>query len=129
MRRWLYTTLVNDPGLSALISGRVFQGEGMDTAQVVKPFVVYRMGNETDENLAEWDAHPRRVFFQVYVHDTGPDYQGVDEVIKAVKEALRNKSSASDQVMTVTYLETSRDLEDSTMQTVFRYVRFQAILS
>lgn len=129
LRPWLYNTLVNDVNLVPLVGGRVFQGEGMVTAQVIKPFLVFRIGNETSELLAEEDVTPRRVFFQIYVHDTGPDYQIVDSAVEAVKKALLGKKSVPDNLMQTIYLETSRDLDDQTLQTVFRYVRFQAILS
>lgn len=126
----MYSVLVNDPGVSALAGTRVFQGESMITAQVEKPFLVFRIGNETSFDLSGEDVTPRRVFFQIYVHDSGPDYQRVDDLGKAVKTAFRvNRKSVANSIMDTIYLETSRDLDDPSLETIFRYFRFQLILS
>lgn len=120
--------LTQDFDLNNMFAGRVFQGESLQNSTQVKPFLVYRLGNDTSEQLSEEDVHPHRQFFLVYVHDVPYDYQKVDEGCSLVIRAFRGWTSAADNIMQVRYLETSRDLYDSVLDTVYRYVRFQLIL-
>jgi hypothetical protein len=100
----------------------------MLTAQVEKPFLVYHLGNDTDEQLSEVSS-PHRQFFQIYVHDVIGDYSQIDEIIKLVKDLLRARSNAGARVIVTRYLETSQDLRDEVLDTIFRYMRFQLVMS
>lgn len=126
-RSWLYNTLLNDGPLSAVVADRVIQGGGLRDANVTVPFIVYHLGNDTDENLAESGPAPHRQFFQVYVHDDSGDYTRIDNIGYLVKNALRNGTDRGD-ILTIRYLETSQDLSDETLNTIFRYLRFQFIM-
>jgi len=129
MRRFLYETLNEYPPLRDVHEGRVFQGESMLKAPQAWPFLVYRMGNETDEQFSE-SRMPKRHFFQVYIHDQPADYQQIDSVMALVRDAFKAAgSSPEDNIMQIVYLETSRDLDDPTLGTIMRYMRFQLILS
>lgn len=127
MRTWLNNTLKNDTQLTTMLTGGVHQGESMTSANVVKPFLVYTIGNATDEQLSEEPEGPERQFFQIYIHDEGADYQQIDDIIARVKTLLRNARDPESGIITVIYLETSRDLDDGTMGTILRYIRFVAI--
>lgn len=132
-RKFIYGTLVNYMPLLELVGEadpRIFAKKSMTSATELYPFIVYKLGNDTSEGLAE-DQTISRQFFQVWVHDkhdreTG-DYERIDNVIKKVKEAFKLAGSASHKVWTTLYLETSQDLNDDTMNTLFRYIRFQLI--
>lgn len=128
MRRWLLERLVTDPSIAAMVSDRIFQGESATTNLIEKPFIFYTIGNATDEQLSEEGDRPYRQFFQIYIHDAPADYTKIDSVVKLVKDRLQNARSTEYNVMTVNHLETSRDLDDDTMGTIFRYCRFQAIM-
>lgn len=127
MRTWLYQTLKNDPGLIELFGNRFYQGESMMSANIAKPFLVYTIGNATDALLSEEMNTPERQFFQIYIHDEGADYTKIDEGVRRVKNLLRHQQSAEAGIIDIVYLETSRDLDDVTMNTILRYIRFQAI--
>ena len=127
MRTWLYQTLSNDFTLQADLDNRFYQGESMDSSTVEKPFLVYTIGNATDEELSEEPEGPERQFFQIYIHDEGADYTRIDRIVARVKTLLRNQSDKASGIINVIYLETSRDLDDSTMNTILRYIRFVAI--
>jgi hypothetical protein len=127
MRKWLYDLLNEDQELRDIHEGRVFQGQSLKETPK-KPFLVYRLGNDTSENLSEGTG-PRRQFFQVYIHDQFSDYSRIDELVARVKYLLENSMSPEDNILQVRYLETSRDLDDQVHDTIFRYVRFQAVLS
>jgi hypothetical protein len=128
-REFVYETLKNYPALQTFVADRVYQGESLTHSTQVKPFVVYRMGNDTSELLAEVDAFPHRQFFQVYAHDEPADYYKLDQICDAVKGAFRARNgSGVDNIYTVVYLETSRDLDDPVLNTVLRYVRFQLVM-
>ena len=127
MRTWLFQTLSNDLDLQELFGDRFYQGESMLSSVVQKPFLVYTIGNATDVLLSEDMNSPERQFFQIYIHDDGGDYTRIDQGIKLVKDKLRHQQAAEAGIIDIIYLETSRDLDDTTLNTLFRYIRFQAI--
>lgn len=134
MRTWLYSRLSTDPALASAIGvglaqlpDRVIQGENMDTRLIPRPYLVYTLGNKTDELLSEEDTVARQ-FFTIFIHDDPSDYMRIDELVNIVKARLRLQQSSSGKVIHVQHLETSRDLDDSTLGTILRYVRFQAMM-
>lgn len=125
MRKWMYDTLMTIMSFN----NNVIQGEAVTTARIAPPFAVYRMGNDTNEAL--WDDQPDnpsagRQFFQVYIHDKPADYDNIDNLVKQVIDALVNATPPAG-IIAVRYLETSRDLDDATLGTIYRYVRFQLV--
>lgn len=131
MRQFIYDTLRLDSAVEGFVGDRIYQGESMDKAELVRPFLVYRVGNETNELMSEDEAEkmPHRVFFQVYIHDNPADYTRIDDICQAVRNALVGGPYPTWNIYRVNYLETSRDLDDDTMRTILRYVRFQAVRS
>lgn len=129
MRQFIYEQLTGDPAIAAIVGDRVFQGESMDHAELTRPFLVYRMGNETNELFSEDTQTPHREFFQVYIHDNPTDYMRIDDLAKLVKAVLVSGPYPAYKILRVNYLETSRDLNDDVMRTILRYVRFQAVRS
>lgn len=128
MRAWLHQQLTD---IAATITeggpSNIYQNESMLTAVEVKPFWVYSIGNMTSELLSE-DMDPGRQFFQIYVHDEGADYSRIDDHVEIIKAGLRNKNDKDARIINVIFLETSRDLDDQSMGTLMRYIRFQAIV-
>lgn len=129
MRQFVYETLSGNAPIQAVVADRVFQGESMLVAEMAHPFLVYRIGNETNELFSEDTLRPHRVFFQVYIHDRGGDYMRIDDLVKLVIDALVGGPYPAYKILRVNYLETSRDLDDAEMGTILRYVRFQAVRS
>ena len=127
-RQFIFDTL-RTPALEDKVGDRVFQQASVLTAQHYKPFLIYTIGNNTDEGMADPDTYtPSRQFFQVYIHDAVGDYAQIDDLIKLVKTAFLT-AALPDDVSGVQYLETSRDLDDPTLQTIMRYVRFQLAMA
>lgn len=126
-RTWLYGKLASTPG----VAGRVFAKKSMTSSQEQHPYIVYKFGNNTNEELAE-EVDASRQFVQIFVHDYADkdsgDYTRIDEIVRSLKQTLINQSSAEDGVLTTLYLETSQDLDDDTLNTVMKYVRFQLVL-
>lgn len=130
-RTFIYRTLANNPGVTSLVGGasnpRIFAKKSMTSSVEECPYIVYKLGNETSLDFAETHEMSNQ-FFQVWVHDFHDgdvaDYEKIDEVISAVKSAFFLASSGSDMVYSVKFLETSQDLNDDTLNTVFKYVRF-----
>lgn len=129
MRQFIYDALRLDSGIEAIVEDRIFQGESMDAAELKRPFLVYRVGNETNELFSEDAQMPHRVFFQVYIHDNPSDYMRIDDLANLVRAALVGGPYPDYKILRVNYLETSRDLDDDVMRTIVRYVRFQAVRS
>jgi hypothetical protein len=126
-RSFLFGLLKNDPTLQDMVGDRIFQSSSMTSANVTKPYLVYHIGNNTSENLA--DDHPAsRYFFQVYIYDEEGDYSRVDDIGDQVKLLLMGQGSPEDKIMTTRYLERSQDLNDDTLKAIFNYLRFQWIL-
>jgi len=128
-RRFVYETLGNYVPLQALVADRIYQGESLDKSTQVKPFIVYRMGNDTDMNFAEADKFPHQQFFLIYAHDEPADYSKVDDILNACIQAFRLANSVPYGITATRYLETSRDLDDAILATIMRYSRFQFIMS
>lgn len=132
-RTFVYETLSGNAALTELIGGdnpRIFAKKTMTSSIEKHPFLVYKFGNATSEGLSE-TINAERQFFQVWVHDyhdgETADYMRIDAVVDAVKNALRAKGSGADGVWMINFLETSQDLNDETLNTIFRYIRFQLI--
>lgn len=129
-RTWLYQRLATFPGLVNVVNGRVFAKKSMTSSIEQHPYLVYKMAFSSNEDLSE-DSQVSRQFVQIFVHDYSDgevaDYMRIDEVIDQVKLALRLGESAQDGVIATRYLETSQDLNDETLNTVMKYIRFQLI--
>jgi hypothetical protein len=133
-RTWTYKRLTTFPGLIALIGAddpRVFAKKSMTSSIELHPYIVYKLGNNTGEDLAE-DQDVSRQFLQIFVHDYADgevaDYTKIDAVIKQIKLAFKLQSSPADGVIAANYLETSQDLNDETLNTVMKYIRLQLIV-
>lgn len=137
MRAWLYDTLRTDTDLQlelgiteAELSTRIVPRESQSTFNLPKPFFVYGLGNNTNEDLAEDQDHEaHRQFFQIWIHDEGGDYGLIDNCITIIKRRLHLASHPPSKVTTVRWLETSGEFANETYNTIFRYLRFQAIIS
>lgn len=133
-RTFVYGKLTDQAGpVAPLVGGdnpRVFAKKSMTSAVEDHPYIVYKLGNETNEDLAE-DQDVSRQYVQIWVHDFHDseigDYMKIDEVIAAIKLAFKNAGSASDGIWTSRFLEVSQDLNDDTLKTLFKYIRYQLI--
>jgi hypothetical protein len=109
----------------------VFAKKSMTSNVEEHPFIVYKLGNSTGEALSE-EVDADRQFLQIFVHDYADvetaDYIVIDSVLAEIRAALHQASSAEDGVIAALYLETSQDLNDETLNTVMRYIRFQLIV-
>lgn len=131
-RTWVYSRLTQTPALSALIGDdnpRVYAKKSMTSGVEVHPYIVYKMGNSTAVGLSERDDAEVQ-FVQIWIHDykdeVVADYARIDEVITEVKRALQVDPTESG-LWQAQFLETSQDLDDDTLNTVFRYLRYQVI--
>lgn len=130
VRAWVQHRLATDPGLLPVVAGRVMQQGAIISAQATKPYLVHHFGNATDERMADEDNfRPNRQFVQIYIHVPQGDYGAVDDLAVLVKTALLSKAGAPPELVAVQYLESSQDLQDDILQTYFRYLRYQLILS
>jgi hypothetical protein len=140
MRAWLFDRLTTSAALhawagvpdTAAMLDRVTARRGKETINLPKPFLIYGLGNDTNEQLGDPtadDVQAHRQFFQVWLHDSGPSYSLVDDGVKLVKDLLQGASSPTHKIITVNWLETSQEFNNETYNTIFRYVRFQAIIA
>jgi len=133
-RQWVFTTLSNDSGVSEIVPGdRILSNQSGMTAQIDRPFIVLKFGNDSDEGQfddPDIPQRPHRQFLEIWCHDSRPSYTQIDELVAAVRQALRTSQDAPDSyIMAAKYLETSADMIDESMDTVLRYLRFQLIMS
>src|SRR5690606_8670914 len=130
---WVYGRLTSFQPLVNLIGGsdpRVFAKKSMTSAIEAHPYIVYKLGYNADENLSE-DTDISRQFIQIWVHDYSDnetaDYDRIDAVLTQVKAAFRLQDSSEHGIISARWIETSQDLNDETLDTVFKYARFQLI--
>lgn len=135
MRTWLYQTLIGSDALKTWagvdsLTGQVVPRFSQTTINLPKPFLVYGLGNDTNESLSEDADHlAHRQFFQIWVHDEGGDYDRIDRGLGIVKTLLVNQSDRASNLTTINWLETSQEFNSEQYNTIFRYLRFQAIIS
>jgi hypothetical protein len=130
VRTWVHSRLTTYSPLVAITSDRVWQQGAILTAQEARPYLVHHFGNNTDEGMYDEDSfQPNRQFLQVFIHTDQGDYGPIDDIVPLVKEALLVLAGKPAELIGVQYLETSQDLQDDTLQTYFRYMRFQLILA
>lgn len=137
IRTWLYQTLINMGELQEYyeltspefveLKRHIFQGESAETSLMPRPFMYYTIGVRSPENLSE-ERDAARQFFTIYVHDDPADYTRIDDILGILRRNLRNSRDPASGVMTTRYLESSTDLDDQTLKTIMRYIRFQAIM-
>ncbi len=133
-RAWAYTTLTQDVALGEVVPAeQIFASQSMMTAQVPRPFIVLKFGSDSDEQLfddPDVPLRPNRQFFETWIHDNRPSYVQIDKIVGLVKQALRTQQVSPDAyIMAVKLLDVSADMEDTSMDTVLRYIRFHLILS
>lgn len=110
---------------------RIFAKKTMTSSVENTPFLVYKLGTESTEDFSD-DRDISRQFLQIWVHDYTDgevaDYDRIDRIIAIIRRVMRKLTSKDDAtVWQVRYLETSADLDDDTLNSVFRYLRFQVI--
>jgi len=109
---------------------RIVPRYSQTTINLPKPFLIYGLGNATNEDLAEDTDHVAfRQFFEVWVHDEGGDFDLIDDIVFEVKKALTGENDPSSMLTNVRWLETSGEFHNDTYNTNFRYIRFQGIIS
>lgn len=130
-RRFVYNTLSNYEPLTDLIgeaTPRIFAKKTMTSSVEEHPYIVYKLGNESVIDLAEDHQQFSTQFLQIWVHDFSAqdvaDYALIDTIISKIKDAFKLQRNPEDGVWAIRFLETSQDLDDDTLNTVFRYVRF-----
>lgn len=135
-RVFIYSTLCTTPEIANFVGGlenpRVFAKKSMTSSVEDHPFIVYKLGNSTSLDIAAEDEDINEVenqFLQIWVHDFADektaDYMRIDSVLLAIKRTFRNAANPADGVFGLQYIETSQDLNDETLNTVFKYARYQ----
>lgn len=132
-RTFIYSKLVS-PLVADHVGGienpRVFAKKTMTSADEEHPFIVYKLGVDSSENMSE-DTEISRQYIQVWVHDVDSDdhadYMRIDTIIADIKKAFFLASSADDGIWTISFIETSQDFNDATLNTLFKYARFYMI--
>lgn len=127
-RQWVYEVMTGSSALTALVpSTLILPGKAMHVVPKTKPFIVYREGNSSPDNVV---PAARRQYFTVYIHDDADpgDYMKIDEIERLLIELFNNApGDPALHIVGAKWLETSADGDDKEMETILRYVRFQVI--
>lgn len=132
LRTFITEVLRTDTALQEVFASRVLAGQSIMTAQTPKPYIVVKLMNGIDEGFDDPDvvSRPHRQFFMIYLHNQRPSYVDLDDWCGLVKNAFRLRpTSSADRITWITFLEQSADFDDVTLDTVFRYLRFQAVMT
>jgi len=129
IRTWVYSKLSSDP-IASEVGGvenpRVFAKKSMTSSIEEHPFIVYKLGNNTDDAFSE-DVEVETQYIQIWVHDftdeKSGDYMQIDRILGIIKSQFDKAVSPDDGVIRCIYLETSQDLDDNTLNTIFKYLR------
>ncbi len=141
MRPWIYDRLIADTDLQSDLGGvegiktRVMPRRSQETIVGPRPFIIFGLGNDTNERInddtatGEDDVKAHRQFWQVWIHDDNDSYAKIDDLVETVKRLFQGASSPPHDVTTTLWLETSQEFSNQTYNTLFRYIRFQSIIS
>lgn len=138
MRALLYDLLTTDTDLQQELGGadaikaRVMPRRSQGNINIEKPFIIFGLGNATNEQLSDStsdDEEAYRQFFQIWVHDEGESFVRIDDLIQIIKRRLIGVTSPAHHVVTIFWLETSQEFNNETYNTNFRYIRFQAVIA
>lgn len=128
-REWVAQTLSTPLVVKAFVDDRVWQGESVTAPPSTKPFIVYRMGNTSPDNMVRV---ARRQYFTVYFHDEANpgDYSQIDDMMQTVMDVFEAAPpSPEHNIYEARWLENSSDQDDREMGTILRYSRYQLIMS
>lgn len=128
MRQLIFDTLRNTAAVTALVGTRIYEGGALTEVPKVKPFLVVRMGAE---NVAlkgrgkpsEAFNLPKSQYSQLWAHDEGGDYLMIDNILFQARIALESIESVGN-VLTIAWIEGSRDLRDPDFNTLTKYSRY-----
>ena len=129
-REFIYSTLLTIPSideLGGLADPRIFAKKTMTSAYEQHPFIIFKLGVDSNLDISE-DTRLTRQYFQIWCHDASEDdnsdYMRIDSILKEVKNVFKMAGSAEHKVFSTTFLETSQDFNDDTLNTIFKYSRF-----
>jgi hypothetical protein len=133
LKPWLYDTLTNEPDLVTTFNKQVFAIESLTSSRVESfPYLIYALGLDEAENLAEEDDNFSRQQVRIWVHDNrtakGASYTRVNAGIALLKWKLKNSRSAENGLVLLRYVSTSEELSDEALKTVYRYIDFEAVM-
>jgi hypothetical protein len=127
MRTWLHQILLNTPALTDIIGDRVAQSEARTSSVGTKPYLFHTLGVKSNQRFSESQLIHRQ-FFQIYVHDEPGDYSRIDQICDILVTTLDQAVDEAYGIIRVEHLETSTDLDDMTLGTILRYIRFAALI-
>jgi len=133
LKPWVYDLLTTDLELKEFFSEQVFALESLTSGKIKSfPYVMYGLGLDEAEDLAEEDDNTSRQVLRIWVHDQrtakGASYKKVNEGIALLKLKLKNQRSPENGLILLRYLTTSEELSDEILKTVYRYIDFQAVM-
>lgn len=133
LKTWFYDLATNDTDLVTFFSKQIFPLESLSSSRVEHfPYVMYGLGLDEPENLAEEDDTISRQILRIWVHDNRPaagaSYKKVNEGIALLKQKLKNQRSPANGLILLRYQSTSEELSDEALKTVFRYIDFEAVM-
>lgn len=133
LKTWFYDLATNDTDLVTAFSEQIFPLESLSSSRVESfPYVMYGLGTDEAENLAEEDENFSRQVLRIWVHDNRPakgaSYVKVNDGIALLKSKLKNQRDPENGLVLLRYLSTSEELSDEALKTVYRYIDFEAVM-
>lgn len=133
LKPWLYDFLKNETDIKAFFNEQVFALESLSSSRVEAfPYVMYGLGVDEAENLAEEDDDTSRQLVRIWVHDNrsakGASYKKVNDGIALLRWKLKNQRSPENGLILLRYRSTSEELSDEILKTVYRYIDFEAVM-
>lgn len=125
-RTWFYNKMMGNVSLVAALPGGVHETTAILKTPDQKPFLIYRSTSVNSTLRGDDQDRAMQEGFMVFIHDVAGDYLRVDGIIEQVRQLFRDANAGGDTaIISVTWLETSEDLRDDDLGTIFRYSRFQ----
>lgn len=126
-RTWVYSTMVDDATLTALIPGGVHASTAVTKTPTSKPFIMYRVLSDRPELRGDDAAQVDELHYQLFVHDVPGDYLIIDTIVARLRELFEDVSDGANSIARVRWVETSEDFRDEDMGTIMRYCRIRVL--
>jgi hypothetical protein len=126
-RTWVYTKLVANTSLAALVSTRIWGSTTIKKVPEEKPFILYRSTGITDTVRGDDGVACRTETFMIFAEDKPGDYLQIDTMIGYIDATFNKVKDETAGVIRSTIVETSEDFRDEDLGTILRFVRIAVV--
>lgn len=125
-RSWVFGKLTTTPVSTHVPTGSVFAGGALTGSPDARPFIVYRMADESSTLRGDGGDLGSSLMLTVWAYDNAGSYDRIDTILSAVRSALSGVVASAGAVA-CEWLGNSPELEDRELNALTRFATFKLI--